>query len=215
MQVGRGYWVLGDFKTAEWWFERALEVQPDQGLATAELAKVALMRGDTQRARLRLTELLQSAERYPSYYDEALLVAMDLGDLELARQIMDDLPEELMDVRRIERSYLELETGNRQRGNSLLSATIAEMEAIAPTAEQWDPWYGLARAYAVRGDAEAAAGALEEASRRGWRLYHDARISVLFASVRQNPDVREILDRVRDDIERMRRRVEVARDAGG
>jgi TolB-like protein/class 3 adenylate cyclase/Tfp pilus assembly protein PilF len=215
MQVGRGYWVLGDFRTAEWWFERALEVQPDQGLATAELARVALMRGDTARARVRLAELSQSARTNPSYYDEALLIAMDLGDPELARELVDELPEELMDVRRIERSFLELEAGHRLRGNSLLSAAIAELEDIAPRSDQWDPWYGLARAYAVRGEAEAVAGALEEAYRRGWRLYHDARISVLFGSVWQDPRMQEVLDRVRDDIERMRRRVEGARDAGG
>jgi TolB-like protein/class 3 adenylate cyclase/Tfp pilus assembly protein PilF len=124
MQVGRGYWVLGDFRTAEWWYERALQVQPDQGLATAELARVALMRGDTARARMRLAELSQSARTNPAYYDEALLIAMDLGDLELARGFVDELPEELMEVRGIERSYLELEAGRRQRGNSILSAAI-------------------------------------------------------------------------------------------
>ncbi len=210
MQVGRGYWVLGEFSTAERWFERALDLQPDQGLAIAELARVALMRGDTARARVRLGELLRTAREQSSFSDEALLIAMDLGDLDRARALLADLPEEMLNRRGAERAYLDLKAGRRQRANAQLSATIRELRAVAPRSEEWNPWYGLARSYAVRGDAQATAEAIDEAYRRGWRLYHDARISVVFDSVWPDSRVQEILERVRQDIERMRRRVEGA-----
>lgn len=212
MQVGRGYWVLGEFSTAERWFERALDLQPDQGLAIAELARIALMRGDTARARARLGELLRSAGEESSLFDEALLIAMDLGDLDRARVLLADLPEEMLNRRGAERAYLELKAGHRQRANAQLSATISELRTIAPESEEWNPWYGLARAYAVRGDPRATANALDEAYRRGWRLYHDARISVLFDSVWPDGRVQEVLERVSQDIERMRRRVDSASD---
>lgn len=88
MNAGRCSLRLGDPLRAESYFQRALQAEPALVPAHAQLARLAVMRGDYTAARARMLTVLGSGQASADDYATAVDIERQLGDLTVERSLV-------------------------------------------------------------------------------------------------------------------------------
>jgi tetratricopeptide (TPR) repeat protein len=165
--VALGYLDLGDLAEADRWHERSLELQPDFVWALATRTIVRAAQGRAAEGDSLAKDWLKREPNHPIALHVALATAGEVGDWKTAREIGDRLLREAPvsvygDYRSFAAEAL-FHTGERAKGDSILSAVIRDAERDPRPAGLREQ----AVAYLVRGDLNKVLDLLEQYQQRG------------------------------------------------
>lgn len=202
--VGRGRTLalLGDMGAARGAFGRALEAQPFQPFATAQLVRIDLVEGQVGAARRRIARALAVHPDSGICLNSAAEVEHVAGDLTAARQLLERAlrnqgelpwPETLIRL-----ASLRTATGAPDRAAALLTPFT-----VAPPSrndERWFRSYHRAAAWTVLGDHQSALVWLERAVRAGFRDDAWLRTEPIFDPLRELPEFESLLREIRSRV---------------
>ncbi len=211
LNLAQTYLDLHMLERAATAFRTALEgVVRHPARLQCHLAEVDLLAGRPESARERARRMLE-LEDEAFAHNCAASIYVEVGDLERAiehRRRSAELdvgdPEAEEDARRNIVGLRALMGDSTGLGAWLEAEETEAREVLGRGSVSHSPHFRLARVVAFRGDAGAAATHLDEAFRRGYRDYDLLLRRPLWAAVRDEPPVREVLDRIRRDVEGQR-----------
>jgi TolB-like protein/Tfp pilus assembly protein PilF len=210
-QVGFAFTGLGDFEQSDLWLKRALQIEPDNGLAYGGLALNAILRGEPERAKPLLQTMVAVSGDQPRVLAFAAEVHLARRDFGLARSLYErvlESPTAGEMVALADLGFLHLQAGEEKRGRELLDEAGKEARAaMSETGEDWMPAFTLARIHSVLGQREDAYRYLESAIEEGWHGYYDYGKDPLLDPLRSEARFEDLMQAVKDDLERMREAV--------
>ncbi|HEV8579551.1 MAG TPA: winged helix-turn-helix domain-containing protein [Thermoanaerobaculia bacterium] len=213
LQIAQTLALLGFDEAAEVWFERALELRPDNVFASASYAQMRLSRGRIQEADAIAARAIERGTRRPELPTIRGLVALMKGDEQRAKAFFTDAlkidPDSLRPRTRL------LLLARRQPGGSAdaaLEQRYREMVlSIRQGRNEGDEWPDGAidemLLEAGFGHEEAALEALDIAINLGYRDDDWLLLDPMLADLRGNPEVTPRIEKIRRLVNAERQRV--------
>ncbi|HLW37368.1 MAG TPA: tetratricopeptide repeat protein [Candidatus Eremiobacteraceae bacterium] len=214
--LGVTYGYLVDLANAEAIFQRSVAVDPSFVEGHGELGFIAEARGD-QRAAIRHMETAYEIAPENDFAVSGLAqILIPAGQAARAIKLMDPR----LKANRRARAYggrsmltlygwALLQLGETARANAIFAEVLEwlhERERAGETTYQL--YRERAAIHAMRGERDAALAAMQTALERGWRLYASwSLIDGMFDSVREDPAVGVLVERMREDARAIRRRI--------
>ncbi len=207
--------VLDDASRAEALFRRALELQPDQAVAHAQLIRLYLRSRRNREALEQAHEALRIASSDPALVvtAEAELLA---GDPARARQLFVQFLPSTRGLRLARVSgagvetylaYLELQSGRRGEANSLLAESLQiDRRELESGNQDWTVPFDMACVHALRGEKDEAFRWLDRAVESGWRGWPLGMRGPLLDPLRGDERFKQIEARLAALVSQMRRR---------
>jgi serine/threonine protein kinase/tetratricopeptide (TPR) repeat protein len=213
--IGSAWFDLGDYEKAEQAFQTAAVFRPDLPVGPLGLAMVALFRGEYESARkqcqdarvkykdnpqpLMISALVEFFSRHfaeaEKLYREAL-VSDRSGGVSLSGSVRF--------VSAI--GFMRRAAGDEEEGKRLLQeARSLDEKDLASSPDNPERLYSLAADNAALGDHDATLAALEKAIATGWIDYRSAQLDPRFDSIRETQPFKEILIRLTNKVDEMRR----------
>ncbi len=197
------------------WLDGLLVLDPQSVQGRILPAVHAVYRGATEEAIARAEELVEDDPDNASTWTVAAGVVYMARDFEraaeYARESLRLKPDNSHFYWHRTRTLLALSllgSGDGTRGREVLrQAMEAETRSIEEGSDDWDARWDLAAAHAALGDREAALDWLERAYDTGFRLARWAKTDPAFDDFRDDPNYREILERMDAELSAMRERV--------
>lgn len=172
----------GQLQEAVRHMEAAHAVAPEDDFAVSGLAQMLIPAGQPERAKMLMEPRLAANRQARAYGGRSMRTLygwalLEMGDTAGAHAAFDEVLGWLRE---------------REQAGQTTYQLYRERAAI----------------HALRGDREAAIAAMHAAFDRGWRLYGSWTLpDPMFASVIDDPTVRELLERMRADVQAMRQRL--------
>ena len=204
---------IGTDSANERYFTSALDRFPNHVRLALMLARLDILRGRDSAATTRARQVLS---RNPSnqealYFVAELATVTDAADaMTYIEPLVRDAPEGrgdfLAESYRTQLGRLLAKRGDRAGADSLwaASAALARQQLASGNQNPALPME-LAAISAIRGDSAAALELLEQSYRMGWKDARILRLDPFFASLRQHARFRQIMARMKTDVEAMRR----------
>jgi len=199
--LGLGYLGLAEYEKADHWFNKALEIEPDEWILRC-LAMSLLWQGKVNQAAEISERLLAQDVRVPPFLVTAGLILLRQGNEEKAQVYLEEALQ-LSPFAQTRPCVLRASTllgyllweKDRAAAEKKLSQSLVSdgQERIVSGAESGHPdWlYNLAMVSAVRGEKAEAYQWLQRAIDRGWRYYDIASKDPIWADFHGNQHLRD------------------------
>jgi serine/threonine protein kinase/tetratricopeptide (TPR) repeat protein len=203
--VGDTYLDLADDEEAERWYAKALELQPELMRARGGLAQLRLFQD-------RRDDALKEVERMLASAPEDPLSAWYVGFVHLVRGEYKDAEPFLEKVANTGGLAIVYQrTGRKEEAREELEYAIdAQQGLLREGYELYGVPYTLAQLCAVWGNKDAAYEWLERAVKGGFPKYRFCRIDPAMASLRGEERFEQLMKKVQDNVQRMRRAAEAS-----
>ncbi len=217
--VGSRYLDLGELEIGERWIQAALELYPEfpEGLAEQKLG-LYLARGDVEGA---TREAEADAQTTPSDPAAHMWAARAAGYAKRYDQALAHVEEAVRlagpgSIDPYVAGFVYLATGNREVAESYFNrAETQERVQLDGGSERPEVRLNLAMIHAARGETAEALAWLQAAFDAGERRGLWIEMNPMFDSIRDEPQYRGLIARMRGEVEEMRRRVEREERAAG
>ncbi len=201
--LGLVYQGLVEDSTAEECFKVAMDLQPDLGIAHANLAGLYLLEGKYDQARAYIREALLQLPNDRDVANAAGDIELLTGDIAGAREHYDSTgsPTEL--------GYTYWKTGREKDGVGIFEENQKQDEQqFRQGTENFRPAYDLARINAIQGHTQAALQWLQKAIDNGWRDYRWSQRDPLLENIHNDERFKHMMDQLKSEIGEMRKKVE-------
>jgi serine/threonine protein kinase/Flp pilus assembly protein TadD len=215
--IGSAWADLGDYEKAEKAFKTASVFRPDLPVGALGLSNLALFRGDYETARKECAEARSKYGDNPQPLVMAALIEFFSRNFSQAEKLYREAAlsnhaggvEFLGAVRYISAiGFIQTLSGNTKEGKALLAESCALDEKdllLAP--ENPARIYSLAADHAAFGNHEAALTGLKNAVAAGWIDHRSMALDPRFDSIRDRQAFKDILTRLTDKVQEMRRQL--------
>jgi serine/threonine protein kinase/Tfp pilus assembly protein PilF len=215
--VGSAYLMLDEYVKAEAWLNKALELQPDFGSAHVALMDLFLRRGKHERAAEQCQKLLAICPSDVGGLEAAGDLQLLCGELAQAKPYYEKaLGISPTGLRGLTGTSLTTRLGyicwmseqREEAGEMFTQRLDSARERLNQGDEAWDVRYDIACINAIKGNRVEALTWLRKAIDCGWKEYHSALRNPMLESIRGHQQFKQMMRKVRTQIDEMRRQVE-------
>jgi TolB-like protein/Tfp pilus assembly protein PilF/predicted Ser/Thr protein kinase len=215
--LGAAYIGLTDFEKAEFWNNKALELEPDLYDSREALIYISLLQREYGEARKRAEELLSMAPDRPSALDSAGDVELFSGNFERARGFYERAKE--LSTEKLTRmtstshilglGYVYWKEGRREEATQMFEEYANAAKGWLEQGNEWNNIpYNMASIDAVKGNKEEAYVWLRKAIDAGWRNYLLAESDPMLENLRGDEQFKKLMAEMKAIVDDMRKRVE-------
>lgn len=223
--VGVTYANLGDLPTAERWYRSVLQLDPEYLSALEGVAFLHLFRDQADSARDYADRFAALHPDEPRGLASAAAIAHYLRDFEQSRLYAQRALESADAGAPVRQGagaglgtfattllgFAHLQAGDTIRANEMFAASVSFLESMISLGADTPRWpYEIGLIAAARGDSEAAIAQLQTAYRLGFRWTWLLEFEPMLDGVRNDPQFRRLLDRIREEVHAMRRAVAIS-----
>ena len=213
--IGWIYRLFGDFKTAELWFKKSLELKPFKD-SYRELAFTYLQEGKKDEAMKLVPFIIASDTTIYSSYEEAALVCLHAGDMKKAKtyfqKAVDMNTSIITDASTfapIGLGAILLKEGKKIDAEILLSRSLSLFLDEIKKGKQDDEYrIGAAAILAIQGKKEEALDWMQKAVDVKWLEYGLAELNPWFENINTDPRFKQMINTVKKEISEMQVKAE-------